>query len=305
MEKLSKSTKSSANTILDKLKSLSKPLTDELSKQTSKLTDAPSIPKSPRIITKSLNTLKSFGEDVKSVIDKETAAVSKSPSILKSLQESITKSTQEPSTFDNIFKYVRYISIIALVLFLVYKISSHYIKIWMSSNKQKRNVQGDVSEESEEDDIPPILTSDNNKNKSKNKNQNQNKNKNKNKNKKDSQNEDIVIQDSLELDTVHELHNSQKSQGEQGAQDAQKSQNNSLFDALDHAKRNLPIHTQIPSADSTDRVDLANTTHGSGYCYVGKDQGFRSCIKIGEDDNCMSGDIFPSHDLCINPSLRQ
>ena len=40
------------------------------------------------------------------------------------------------------------------------------------------------------------------------------------------------------------------------------------------------------------------------HCYIGTDRGFRSCIEIGNADKCMSGDIFPTHEICINPSLR-
>ena len=43
----------------------------------------------------------------------------------------------------------------------------------------------------------------------------------------------------------------------------------------------------------------------AGFCYIGEDRGFRSCIKVGEGEKCMSGDIFPTQDLCINPRLRQ
>jgi hypothetical protein len=42
----------------------------------------------------------------------------------------------------------------------------------------------------------------------------------------------------------------------------------------------------------------------SGWCYIGEEQGFRSCIQVGDNDTCMSGDIFPTNDICINPSLR-
>ena len=42
----------------------------------------------------------------------------------------------------------------------------------------------------------------------------------------------------------------------------------------------------------------------NGWCYIGEDRGFRSCAQVGENDKCMSGDIFPSQDLCINPNLR-
>ena len=40
------------------------------------------------------------------------------------------------------------------------------------------------------------------------------------------------------------------------------------------------------------------------FCYIGEDRGYRSCIELNSGDTCMSGDIFPSMDICINPNLR-
>lgn len=42
----------------------------------------------------------------------------------------------------------------------------------------------------------------------------------------------------------------------------------------------------------------------SGYCYIGTDNDVRTCVNIGRNDICMSGDIYPSMDICINPNLR-
>lgn len=42
----------------------------------------------------------------------------------------------------------------------------------------------------------------------------------------------------------------------------------------------------------------------SGYCYIGSDRGYRTCTKINEGEICMSGDIFPTMDQCVNPRLR-
>ena len=42
----------------------------------------------------------------------------------------------------------------------------------------------------------------------------------------------------------------------------------------------------------------------AGWCYIGEDRGFRSCMEIGKSDKCMSGDIFPSNEICVNPNLR-
>jgi hypothetical protein len=41
-----------------------------------------------------------------------------------------------------------------------------------------------------------------------------------------------------------------------------------------------------------------------GYCYIGTDRGVRSCVKVGQYDKCMSGEVFPRMDICINPALR-
>ena len=55
--------------------------------------------------------------------------------------------------------------------------------------------------------------------------------------------------------------------------------------------------------------EASSSVHGgisgkSGWCFIGEDRGYRSCSLVNEDDVCMSGDIFPSQELCINPSLR-
>lgn len=42
----------------------------------------------------------------------------------------------------------------------------------------------------------------------------------------------------------------------------------------------------------------------SGYCYIGKENNNRACVKVGINDVCMSGEIFPSRDICMNPNLR-
>lgn len=45
-------------------------------------------------------------------------------------------------------------------------------------------------------------------------------------------------------------------------------------------------------------------TNKEGSCWIGKDRGFNSCIDVGRNDYCMSGDIYPTKDICINPTLR-
>ena len=42
----------------------------------------------------------------------------------------------------------------------------------------------------------------------------------------------------------------------------------------------------------------------SGYCFIGEDNGFRSCISVTDSDTCVSNKIFPTYDKCMNPELR-
>jgi len=57
---------------------------------------------------------------------------------------------------------------------------------------------------------------------------------------------------------------------------------------------------QADDATST----IQNGGPKSGWCYIGEDRGFRSCAEVGVNDTCMSGDIFPTQEICVNPKLR-
>jgi hypothetical protein len=65
--------------------------------------------------------------------------------------------------------------------------------------------------------------------------------------------------------------------------------------------------TQQPQQQDYEAHEASSTIHTggqSGWCYVGDDRGFRTCAEIGVNDTCMSGDIFPSQEICMNPNLR-
>lgn len=73
---------------------------------------------------------------------------------------------------------------------------------------------------------------------------------------------------------------------------------------LDDLEKTLDIKVEYepsPNNDDTNNIQLPKK---SGYCYVGTDRNFRSCVYVGRNDTCMSGEIFPTIDVCINPKLR-
>ena len=57
--------------------------------------------------------------------------------------------------------------------------------------------------------------------------------------------------------------------------------------------------------ESSSTIQSSKASGKSGWCYIGEDRGFRTCIKVGENDKCMSGDIFPSQQICMYPEMRE
>jgi hypothetical protein len=55
--------------------------------------------------------------------------------------------------------------------------------------------------------------------------------------------------------------------------------------------------------DSLSRIQ-SGSSGKAGWCFIGEDRGFRTCSEVGQNDKCMSGDIFPSQEICMNPNLR-
>ena len=60
-----------------------------------------------------------------------------------------------------------------------------------------------------------------------------------------------------------------------------------------------------PRADDSTSSTQKHQAGKSGYCYIGEDRGFRSCVKVETGDKCMSGQVFSRQDICVDPTLRE
>jgi hypothetical protein len=69
--------------------------------------------------------------------------------------------------------------------------------------------------------------------------------------------------------------------------------------------QNKPKSEDPEPDEAGSRTQSSKAKLKSGFCYIGEDRGFRRCISVGEGDKCMSGDIFPTDEICVNPSLRE
>lgn len=75
-------------------------------------------------------------------------------------------------------------------------------------------------------------------------------------------------------------------------------QENPLDKALHNAQMD---REQVEPDEANSNIQYSGK---AGYCYIGDSNGVRTCAKVGVNDSCMSGDIFPSNEICINPNLR-
>jgi len=86
---------------------------------------------------------------------------------------------------------------------------------------------------------------------------------------------------------------------QQGQGQSSIDEEDSLEKALENASSTV---NQGPSPD--DSRSVFQSSGKSGWCFIGQDESVRTCAQIGVNDMCMSGDIFPSQEICMNPSLR-
>jgi hypothetical protein len=81
--------------------------------------------------------------------------------------------------------------------------------------------------------------------------------------------------------------------------------NNESANQLDQAISSPgSIKPRAPSADiAANPIQNPISAGKSGWCLVGEYQTRRGCIEVTDQDKCLSGQVFPSQKLCLNPTL--
>lgn len=62
----------------------------------------------------------------------------------------------------------------------------------------------------------------------------------------------------------------------------------------DNFKMNIPIYKT---------KDVEDKQH-PGYCFIGDPDSTRHCVELLKDDTCVSGQIYKTKEICVNPDLR-
>lgn len=95
------------------------------------------------------------------------------------------------------------------------------------------------------------------------------------------------------------------SSNKKSSSDSNDSEPDDLDKAINSSSSTKKKAASIPEPDDATSRTQSSKASKSGYCYIGEDRGFRSCIKVNDPNRCMSGEIFPTRDICINPTLRE
>lgn len=72
---------------------------------------------------------------------------------------------------------------------------------------------------------------------------------------------------------------------------------------IDKTINNANPKSNVPEPDnSVDPIQKPITSGKTNWCLVGEYQGKRGCIEVNDNSKCMSGQVFPSQKMCINPT---
>jgi hypothetical protein len=86
---------------------------------------------------------------------------------------------------------------------------------------------------------------------------------------------------------------------------------NLLMDAGKKGKSKTPLLANKPTTtepepdapENTIQKPISSTKYN--WCLVGEYQNKRGCMPITESDKCLSGQVFPTQKMCLNPNLSQ
>jgi hypothetical protein len=80
---------------------------------------------------------------------------------------------------------------------------------------------------------------------------------------------------------------------------------NLLIGKADVGSRKKSYTLNEPQPDiPEDNIQKSRSSLKTKWCLAGEYQNKRGCISISESDKCMSGQVFPNEEMCMNPNLK-
>jgi hypothetical protein len=103
--------------------------------------------------------------------------------------------------------------------------------------------------------------------------------------------------------TVGSIGDLMKDASRPGVDDKAKQQLDNSINLSQFSEKPTP---KQPEADSsTNPIQKPISSNKAGWCLVGEYEGRRGCIQVGQEDKCLSGQVYPNQKMCLNPTLTQ
>ena len=180
----------------------------------------------------------------------------------------ISTSSSKSSFLSKFFLFLFFIFVIAVVIYVIYKFMNLY-KFYSSL----KDIYNKILDVSKSNSLDKIINKDKN-------DENNDENNDNDENDENDENDDLS-------------KNNTKNEGDK----------NILKNTIEFTKeKSNTIKKNIDDIELPDAIET--DFQKSGYCFVGKLNDVRYCSEVSARNKCMSGEIFPSMDLCINPNIK-
>ena len=73
-------------------------------------------------------------------------------------------------------------------------------------------------------------------------------------------------------------------------------------DAIGRPQHTAYMNDPVPDSPE-DNIQKSLSSAKTKWCLVGEYQNKRGCIDLSESDKCLSGQVFPNEEMCLNPSM--
>jgi hypothetical protein len=107
------------------------------------------------------------------------------------------------------------------------------------------------------------------------------------------------------LNTAAELTSDVTKESVDIAEGAIKNVGNILIgdEAVGHQKYKNVLNEPSPDVPE-DNIQKSLTASKTKWCLIGEYKNKRGCVDISESDKCLSGQVFPNEEMCLNPTLQ-
>ena len=129
----------------------------------------------------------------------------------------------------------------------------------------------------------------------------------------DSSDDGVEPVDSHSSSNMRNKKQSSKSTSSAEEVNNQESERNVNNQKLEKSELKKKMEQEQPTKRELEKLEKQNVQPNDsddmgiqkGWCLIGSYKGIRSCSKVQDADLCMSGDIFPNQDVCVNPNMRK